>query len=68
MGTLIAMRLPTPLAAWLADHTYVQCSAGKGWMLKVLGARQYGILFEVPPDVVVRLADPEIAGPVFERE
>lgn len=32
MGTLVAMRYPTPLALWLADHTYVKCSNdGKAW-------------------------------------
>lgn len=29
MGTLIAMRYPTPLFANLADHTYVKCGTGK---------------------------------------
>lgn len=32
MGTLVAMRYPTPLALWLADHTYVRCgNDGKAW-------------------------------------
>lgn len=32
MGTLVAMRHPTPLALWLADHTYVKCgNDGKAW-------------------------------------
>lgn len=31
MGTLIAKALPTSMAAGLADHTYVECSAGKAW-------------------------------------
>jgi len=32
MGTLVAMRYPTPLALWLADHTYVKCgNDGKAW-------------------------------------
>lgn len=32
MGTLVAMRYPTPLALWLADHTYVKCgNDGTAW-------------------------------------
>lgn len=31
MGKLIAKRYRTPVMAYLADHTYVECSEGKGW-------------------------------------
>lgn len=32
MGTLVAMAYSTPLALWLADHTYVKCgNDGKAW-------------------------------------
>ena len=31
MGVLIAKRYPTKLLLGLADHTYVECTEGKGW-------------------------------------
>ena len=31
MGILVAKRYPTNLLLGLADHTYVECSEGKGW-------------------------------------
>jgi hypothetical protein len=31
MGVLVAKRYPTKLALGLADHTYVECTEGKGW-------------------------------------
>lgn len=31
MGVLVAKRYPTKLVLGLADHTYVECTEGKGW-------------------------------------
>lgn len=31
MGVLVAKKYPTKLALGLADHTYVECTEGKGW-------------------------------------
>lgn len=31
MGKLIAKRYRTPVMAYLADHTYVECGAGRAW-------------------------------------
>lgn len=31
MGKLIAKRYRTPVMAYLADHTYVECGSGKAW-------------------------------------
>ncbi|MFA4968243.1 MAG: hypothetical protein WC540_01315 [Sulfuritalea sp.] len=60
MGTLVAMRIPSPLFANLADHTYVQCGTGrKAW--GCFGRKVGGTLLRQGPSSTAQ-AD-QIAGP-----